>query len=355
MELSQAFEFVQRQTRNTIERYPGLHPMYTTGGKWDVSGEKWTHWCEGFYPGIMWLLHEQTGDAWWRGQAEAYSRRLEPRQHDRDVHDLGFIFLSTYLPWHRATGDGRLNDVLIQAGRTLALRFQPCGRYLCSFLGRESLFIDIMMNVGIIFYAAQQTRDRQLRDVAMNHCHTTRRYLVRGDGSTSHEGIFDTNTGEFLRQTTRQGHRNDSCWSRGLAWALYGFGTSYGYSGEQKFLHTANACADFYLEHTPEGGVPYWDYDVPEGPDRIYDSSAAAIAAAGLFRLDRPREARKIVQTLCGRFLTADAYRPPSERQGLDGLLAEGVYHFHKKLAVSESVAWGDYFFTEALIRALEA
>jgi len=344
MNLADAFDFVQHQVRRTIEEYPDLHPMYTTNGRWDTTGDKWTHWCEGFFPGMMWLIHHKTGDQWMRQQAEAYSKRLEPRQHDRAVHDLGFIFMSTYLPWYRLSGDPALNAVLIQTGRTLAMRFQPGGRYLCSFLGPESLFIDIMANVGIIFHAGCETGDEALLEVARQHCLTTRRRLVRGDGSTAHEGIFDPATGEFLRQSTQQGYRGDSCWSRGLAWALYGFHTAYEYSGDERFLATARACADFYLRNAPPGGVPWWDFDVPEGPQRIYDSSAAAIAAAGLIRQGRKDEARGILQTLCDGFLVA-----PDQ----DGVLSQGVYHIHKKLGVSESVIWGDYFFTEALAAAL--
>ena len=131
--------------------------------------------------------------------------------------------------------------MLIQAGRTEALRFKENGQYLRSFVGENSLFIDIMMNVGIIFYAARETGDRRLRDIALRHCLTTRRVLVRGDGSTAHEGIFDLETGEFLRQTTQQGYRGDSCWSRGLAWALYGFSLSYEYSRDPRFLETARS------------------------------------------------------------------------------------------------------------------
>ena len=97
-----------------------------------------------------------TTTPWWRQTAEHYSRLLEHRQHDRDVHDLGFIFLNTYLPWYRLTGDDRLRQVLITAGRTLALRFNRAGKYLRSFVAPESLFIDIMMNVPLIFYAARE-------------------------------------------------------------------------------------------------------------------------------------------------------------------------------------------------------
>src|SRR5713226_2130039 len=203
--IEQALEFAARQVRRTIERDPGFYPMYTKEGRWRHEGESWTHWCEGFFPGMMWLLWEHTHDAFWRENAERYSRQLEPRKNDRNVHDLGFLFLSTYLPWHRATEDQATQAVLVQAGRTLALRFQEKGQYLCSFLGPESLFIDIMMNVGIIFYAAERTGDAKLRDIALRHSLTTRRFLVRGDGSTAHEGIFDVDTGEFLRPSTRQG------------------------------------------------------------------------------------------------------------------------------------------------------
>jgi unsaturated chondroitin disaccharide hydrolase len=334
--------------------------MYTQGGKWRHTGEAWTHWCDGFLPGMMWIFFERTRDENWRRLAERYSRPLEPRRYDRAVHDLGFIFTSTYDRWLRLTSDPALDQVLIDAGRTLALRFQPKGEYLCSFLGPQSLFIDIMMNVGIIFYAAQRAGDASLADVALKHSLTSRRVLVRGDGSTAHEAIFDTATGECLRQSTQQGKRGDTCWSRGLDWALYGFGTAYHYTRDPRFLETAEACADFYLRDTPADGVPLWDYDAePDDPQHL-DTSAAAIAAAGLLQLadlaaDPARAvlwrnvALRILQTLT---------RPPhlaTEHPGWEGILRGGVYHIHKGLGVDESVMWGEYFFVQALDRALRS
>ncbi len=140
---------------------------------------------------------------------------IEPRQNDRAVHDLGFLFWPSWKRWYDLTGDTRINDVVIQAGRTLALRFVQKGEYLCSFVAPESLFIDIMMNVGIIFYAARVTGDGELLERAVKHCLTTRRFLVRGDGSTAHEGLFNLETGAFLRQSTHQGWRADSSWACG--------------------------------------------------------------------------------------------------------------------------------------------
>ena len=354
--------FAEKQVRRLIESHPDFCPMYTKDGRWKHDMPAWTHWCDGFLPGMMWVFQsrKEPGSAeakFWLDQAIHYSKPLEPRQHDRDVHDLGFIFMSTYHRWHRLTGEEALRDVLIQAGRTMALRYREKGKYLRSFVAEDSLFIDIMMNVGIVFYAARETGDEKLLDLAVRHCLTTRRVLVRGDGSTAHEGLFDLATGEFLKQTTHQGFRGDSCWSRGLAWSLYGFGTAYGYTRDPRFLSTAEACADFYLAHTPADGVPPWDYDAPPESRKLLDTSAAAIAASGLLQLAQlsadpgkaqayDAAARRALQTLSTVHL-ADS--DPT----WEGILKGGVYHIHKRLGVNESVMWGEYFFAEALDRAL--
>jgi unsaturated chondroitin disaccharide hydrolase len=360
--LSAAMDFARDRLRHLIERHPDFYPMYTVQGHWKHSGEAWTHWCDGFLPGMLWIVYGREAQSspdrgWWRQQAIRYSKPLEPRKHDRDVHDLGFIFMSTYYRWFRLTQDPSLKAVVMEAGNTLALRYKAKGEYLRSFVSPESLFIDIMMNVGIIFYTAIERGDRDLMNVAMRHTLTTRRVLVRGDGSTAHEGLFDTETGEFLKQSTHQGYRGDSCWSRGLAWSLYGFSSCYGYTRDPRFLQTAEACADFYIEHTPSDGVPPWDYDAPEASRAQIDTSAAAIAAAGLFRLGGltadpvkgllyDSAARHILSTLCTRYLG-------KSDPEWEGILKGGVYHIHKKLGVNESVMWGEYFFLEALDAAL--
>ena len=356
-----AFRFAERQLRVLIGRHPDFYPMYTAAGRWKHAGEPWTHWCDGFLPGMLWIVYARQPagspeSRWWREQAIRYSRPLEPRKLDRAVHDLGFLFMSTYYRWYGFTPDPTLKAVIVEAGRTMALRFQEKGQYLCSFLSPDSIFIDIVMNVGIIFYAARETADPALLDIALRHCHTTRRVLVRGDGSTAHEGLFDLETGEFLRQTTQQGFRGDSCWSRGLAWALYGFGTAYAYTRDPLFLATAESCADFYIRHTPPDGVPPWDYDAPPDRRAQVDTSAAAIAASGLFQLaDLAADAAKghfyretalhILATLCRDWLAEPDLQ-------WEGILKGGVYHIPKNLGVNESVMWGEYFFLEALEKA---
>jgi unsaturated chondroitin disaccharide hydrolase len=358
--LHKVMDFAADQIGVLTTNHPDFFPIYTSGGKWKHEGSLWTDWCAGFLGGQMWLLEEYTGESSWRELAEHYSLLLEYKQHDRDVHDLGFIFLNTYRPWYERTGAKRLNNVLITAGRTLALRFMEKGEYLRSFVAQESLFIDIMMNVPIIFYAAEQTGDRSLYDKAEKHCRTTDRVLVREDGSTAHEGLFDLKTGAFLKQTTHQGLSGESRWTRGLAWSLYGYTQVYAFTKETRDLQVARQNAECFLKNLDDTWMPPWDFDAPAGAVRLPDTSAGAIAASGLFALADAIDEHDLTAALRYRrsalkmleALTADGFMGWST-PGWEGILKRGVYHIHKKLGVDESVMWGEYFFLEAIMKAL--
>ena len=372
----QALDFAEKQVANLVHQHPDFFPIYTVGGKWHHGGELWTDWTGGFLAGMMWQFHlrerqqakfagkspDTLNSSAWRKRAEHYSKLLEHRQHDRNVHDLGFIFLSTYLPWYELTNDQQLHQILIQAGRTLALRFMEKGQYLRSFVAPESLFIDIMMNVPIIFYAANATGDRDLARIATAHCLTTRDTIVRFDGSTAHEGLFDLETGRFLKQTTHQGLRDDSAWARGLAWSLYGYSKCYALTGNPDFLEVAEKNAQYWISHLPEDRVPLWDFDAdPKAPAPFgnqKESSAGAIAASGLLDLARltaddelaeqyEATALAMLDQLCSPEYLAN------KTPGWEGILKHGVYHTAKNLGVDESVMWGEYFFVEALTKVV--
>lgn len=371
-----ALDFAEKQVASLLQKHPDFFPIYTVGGKWHHGGELWTDWTGGFLAGMMWQFHlrerheakakgtsaEALNSSSWRKRSEHYSKLLEHRQHDRDVHDLGFIFLSTYLPWYELTGDKHLHEVLIRAGNTLAMRFMEKGQYLRSFVAPESLFIDIMMNVPLIFYAANESGNRDLARVATAHCLTTRDVLVRDNGSTAHEGLFELESGKFLKQTTHQGLRDDSAWARGLAWSLYGYSKCYALTGNKDFLEVAEKNANYWISRLPEDHVPLWDFDAnanePPPFGKQKESSAAAIAASGLLDLARQtlddNLAEQYEATALGMLdrLCSPEYLA-NQTPGWEGILKHGVYHTAKNLGVDESVMWGEYFFVEALTKVV--
>ena len=217
-----------------------------------------------------------------------------------------------------------------------------------------------MMNVGIIFYAARATGDADLLRIATEHCLTTRRHLVRGDGSTAHEGDLRPRDGRVPAQRTHQGWRGDSSWARGLAWALYGFGTAYRLHRRRalprhrralrRLLHRATPATPSCRPTTGRSRIRV----VPTRAPRRRSPPAACWQLAEPDRRRGP--SRDAIATTRSPILRTLLTRVPGGRRrpAWEGILKHGVYHERRGLGVDESVMWGDYFFVEALDRVLE-
>lgn len=369
--IERTFHFGVMQLEEMLAKWPANQPapIHTRNGVWYRPELIWTDWCPGFYAGLMWLAFENTGEPKWRQAAEQYTRTLEPRKFDRDVHDLGFIFMSTVDRWYRLLGDDDptrqwLKDILITAATVQSFRWKDTGEdhYIYSFHGPQSLFIDIMMNIRLLFRAHQLGADGELFRKAVTHAKTTEKYLVRKrgarimdcEGSVIHEGIFNPVRGEFRNLSTQQGYSPFTCWARGLAWAIYGFTDTFVFTRDRFFLETAERCAGYYLENTPDCGVPFWDYGAPKIPDEPLDSSAAAIVAGAFWKLkdiegtERGANAYRHAALAILATLTSDEFLGAHDA-AYEGILRHGVYHRPMNWGIDESVMWGDYFFMETL------
>lgn len=354
--VSDVIDLARRKVDRLISGHPGQMPIYTTGGRWHFGEDAWAPlWSGGFLAGLLWIFAGMDDSGKWRRAAEEYSRLLEPRKLDGGTHDIGFLFVPSWGRWHALAPSDRTRDVLIQAGRTLAGRFNPRGRYIATWVSPGSTFIDVMPNIEIIYLAARLAGDARLSDIATAHALTSRRHLVRGDGSTIHEGIFDPETGEFLHGGTHQGYRPDSTWARGQAWAIHGFGSAYRWTGDERMLQTARRCADFYIESVGDRYVGPNDWDDPQ-PEFPYESSAAAIAASGMLQLagldpaggdDYVRYARRVLATLS----TETFLGRPGD--GWEGIVRHAIYHRSEAIGVDESIMWGDYYFVDGLAQLL--
>ena len=354
VDVDTVFAFASGQLRALVTDHPGQVPVYTEGGRWHLGTDAWAPaWTGGFLAGQLWILAERSGDSWWRSQAEKYSEVVAPRRTDTGTHDIGFLFSPSWGRWHRLDPSSRSKDILVEAGRTLASNFNPQGGYIRTWVDPGSTFIDIMMNVDIIFQAAELSGDSELHNVAAEHALTTRRHLVRGDATTMHEGWFDPATGEFLRAATHQGWRADSSWVRGHCWAIYGFGNCYQRTGDDRFLSTAAALADAYVIKTADEPVGPNDWLDPD-PEFPFEASGASVAAAGLLQLAEILGHQGAKYREHGTRVLQRLAQPPflaSDDSDWEGLVRLATYHRGSGLGVQESNMWGDYYFLEAVER----
>lgn len=321
-----------------------------------------THWMAGFWPGMLWLAYHATGDEALRRKAEALSPSFVARLDQRVnlIHDVGFLYLLSCRAQWMLTGEEHARVTALRAAEALAQRFNPKGGYIQAWgeIGDPAeagrMIIDCMMNINLLYWASDQTGDARYQEMARRHAQASMTHLVRADGSTYHTFFFDPHTGDPIYAQTHQGFSDDSVWSRGQAWTIYGFALSAEWTGDEVFLHTAQKAADYFLTLSPSHRTPLWDFQLPPDAPQLWDSSAGAIAAAGLLRLARltGRDAYRIQAETLLRALIRDCMEPDSDRPGLLRHSAQHVPHGHTPDGYT---IFGDYFFLEALLTATDS
>ena len=336
--------------------------MTKTGLRLTQPGEN-VGWTTGFWTGQLWLAHELSGDPAFREVAERqlplFANRLDERL-DIDHHDIGFLYTLSAVAQARLTGSAEAREVGIRAAEQLYSRYLPSAGILQAWgdLNDPSeqgrLIIDCLMNLPLLHWASLQTGETRFAEAARRHAHNSLRTVVREDFTTFHTYFFDPITGEPRFGRTSQGLRDDSCWSRGQAWGLYGFALSYMLTRDEEFLTASRHLADYFLANLPQDLVVYWDFAFEDGDGEEKDSSAAAIAVCGLHELSkwlpedeavRYREAASaILVSLCRDYANTHG-------SGSNALLLHGVYGKPGGDGVDEANLWGDYFYLESLTR----
>ena len=346
-----AFEIAAEKLEALTTGHPDLLVLSTEGGKWVEA--TWTDWSQGFLGGQLWLVFEQTGEERWQELARHYSNLVYDRQWDDRTHNLGLLIATTHKQAWELTSDAAGWRASIQAGRSLASRFDRTGRFLVTDDRPSATAINVMVNTPLVMWTGLETSDSELIDIARQHSATTRRFLVRGDGSTAHTADFEHLTGEYLRAATARGWRSDGTWSRGLALSIYGFTSLYALDANPDWLEVACLNARHWMRETTRRGdlVPPNDLAEPT-PSQPWDSSSAAVVSGALFHLAQylpdEDEARRVNEHALATFQRLASPEFLARQAGWEGVLKHAVLNERIGLGVDESMALADYFFLEA-------
>ena len=319
-------------------------------------------WTSGFFPGILWMMYELEGDKFWKESAIQFTLPLEQEKMNGTTHDMGFkMYCSFGKAWHD-TGNPEYRDILIQSAKTLSKRFQPQIGCIRSWDHNDDkwdfpVIIDNMMNLELLFWAAKETGNQMFKEIAVTHAETTMKNHFRPDYSSYHVVDYNPNTGEPQERTTHQGYSAESAWSRGQAWALYGYTMVYRETSDEKFLTQAENIAGYILNHPnlPKNKIPYWDFNAPNIPNEPYDASAAAIIASALYELSDYSINKDLYLTTANKImdslLSPDFFNPDASNKGF--LLKHSTGSKPHKSEVDVPLVYADYYFLEALIRKI--
>ncbi|WP_421938514.1 glycoside hydrolase family 88 protein [Pedobacter sp.] len=353
----------------------------TTKKDGSIKGTDVWDWTGGFFPGGLWYIYEYTQKPEWKAAATKWTEALAQGQFLTQHHDVGFVMYCSYGNAMRLEKDpGKLakyRKILIQSAESALTRFDPKVGLIKSWQAKKSwdnkttwqypVIIDNMMNLEMLCYVSKITGNPKYRDVAVSHALNTIKNHFRADYSTYHVVDYAPG-GVALHQQTNQGYSDNSTWSRGQGWAIYGFTMMYRETKDKRFLDAAEKAADFYLNHPnlPADKIPYWDFNVGQNsykPDWDYnsrklsyvprDASAGALVSSALlelstFSLQGKRYFQSAEQML--ESLSGDGYLAQTGTNS-GFILKHSVGSFPHNSEIDVPLIYADYYFLEALLR----
>lgn len=321
-------------------------------------------WCSGFYPGSLWYIYEYTQNDTVKLLAEKNTLKLDPIQYVTHDHDVGFQLNCSYGNGLRLIGNKDYEKVLHQGAKSLATRFSPITGVIQSwdFLRRDwkyPVIIDNMMNLELLMFASKAFDDDSLAYVARSHADTTLKNHFREDYSSYHLVDYDPKDGHVRSKQTVQGYSDESSWGRGQAWALYGYTMMYRMTEDKRYLSQAECVGNMLLSRLPVDGIPYWDFDAPNG-NEYRDASAGAIMASAFVELSSFTEDAKARQNYLNvaekqlRTLASSTYLA-EPGTNCNFILKHSVGNFPEKSEVDVPLSYADYYFLEGLLRYKKA
>lgn len=331
-------------------------PYTTKNGRYDDMTDKdicW--WTNGFWGGILWQMYHATKEERYRTMAVEVEEKLDRNfmMHTGMDHDSGFKWLPTSGAHYRTDGDEASYNRIILAVDNLAGRMNIAGGFLRAWNDKRDgsragwAIIDCMMNLPLLYWASDLTKDPRYGQTAEIHAQTAMKYFVREDGSVNHIVEFNPATGEFVTSHGGQGYKQGSVWTRGQAWAIYGFALSYLHTKKEEFLQCAKKTADYFVENIPdEGGIPV---DFRQPGDCVWeDSTAAAIAACGLLEISKVAENGEKYKKAAVGLLKFLADKRCNWSLECDNIVEKctAAYGDEKH---EFAIIYGDYFFMEAI------
>jgi unsaturated chondroitin disaccharide hydrolase len=363
-QLNHALDVAEEQSRKTVADLgsSGLYPQYVNSDG-SISTVPNTHWTVGTWAGLLWTLYEATGNSYYKTEATAFTNPLSV--DDTQTSDVGFRIYDSFYPLLQQTpGNSTITNIMLAAaaakattynstvGAFEAWRTSTSGNPAANF----NVLMDLIMDSPLLFWAAKQSGNQTYYNEAVSNAVVEENYLVHADGTSSQFAYFNSSNGAFVDNETYQGYSNTSTWSRGEAWAIYGFAQCYAATGRSDFLATSEKTANWFISHLPSDDVPYWDFNAPVNASTYRDTSAAAVAASGLLQLSKliaisdPTNSTKYRNAAGSILASLASTKYLNDPMTADnGTLTQGALNVPANVGDDNPIYFGDYYFVQAM------
>ena len=365
--IDSTWEKIDKKLSKTAVKSRNKLPYTTINGVHDDKKEvevDW--WTNGFWGGLMWLMHQETGNEEYKKTAERSEELLDEalKVYKKLHHDVGFMWHLTSGANYRITGNESSCTRNLLAAASLFSRYNISGDYIRAWnepMGEIDSagfsIIDCLMNLSLLYWASEEIGDDRYKKIAMRHMDMTLREHIRQDGSVNHIVNHEVDKVGVQNVLAGQGYSQTSCWSRGLAWAVYGSVISYIHAGKKEYLEAAKKTADYFIEHCKKTDyLPVIDFIAPETPV-YYDSTAGVCAACGMLEIAKcvsEEEGKRYTEEAIHILKACDQHFCNYEEDE-DALVLMGSERYPSleeyKRGVHIPIIYGDFFFVEAMLK----
>ena len=316
-------------------------------------------WTSGFFAGNLWQLYSLTGNQDYIKKAEEWTAFIEKEKFNNRTHDMGFKVFNSFGNGLKIKENNPYKNIIVESAKTLSTRFNNNIKSIRSWdfnkkVWQFPVIIDNMMNLELLFEATKISGDSSFHNLAVTHANTTLKHHFRPDNSCYHVVDYDTLTYQPRMKVTHQGINDESFWTRGHGWGIYGYTLAYRYTKDVRYLNRAITTAEYFLNHKnlPKDGIPYWDFDDPAIPNAPRDVSAGTIVAAAMVEIYGYTQdekyldySKKVITSLKSTdYILASDFDAPF-------ILDHSTGNWPKNDEIDEPIAYGDYYFLETLIR----
>ena len=334
----------------------------------DMMQKNTNWWCNGFWGGLNYMLYAYTKNEEYLKTANRNEELMDKAivNYEKLDHDLGFMWHLLSGAHYKLTGDKNSKTRNFFCAATLASRYISDAGFIRAWNwngARDYSIVDCLMNLPLLYWASEQTGDDRFKRIAMAHADMSICDHLRDDGSVVHIVEHDRETATVRATHAGQGCAVGSSWSRGQAWALYGFTLSYIHTKEERYINAAKQVANYFIANCCDDWLPRIDFRAPAEPV-YYDSTAGACAACGLIELGKllpegeggmyMNAAINILRAMTEKFCDFDESNDHMLGFGSVRYPIPGTYT-EKQAGVHKSIIYGDFFYTEAILKLLGA
>lgn len=361
-------EYCISKARLTIEAgfQDGLMPRSIKQGDKDWTYSRFSSWTSGYWPGILWLISEYTGDEYWIKHAKDCTEMLFPNEKSfYNRNSFGLSIMLSYGHAFRATQDTFYANIIADAARmyyqliadTPVAFFEMNGRFPENHYQND---LNLSLHNLALMASTVCPQSKHVNDFALQKAIQFIK-IINDFAPLNHrfskDSLLSANYNKTIVSQAETSGLTDThpplqaFTIHNIAWLMYGFVSFYELTSHEIFLNQAKKLANIYIKlRQSQNQNTFMNNINLMGAEHM---ATMAIAASSLIKLSMTDPSTDLAQLYTTwaeetlKRLSSPSYRPKNKNMAF---LTYNENNYSANHKPDISLIYADYYYLEALI-----